>query len=389
MFKLPIPYALRNLRRRPWHSFMTVAGVGVIVFASAVMLSLNRGLARRIGASGEERNILVISRSGQNIMFSSITEDELVHLSTMPGIALDAFGLPLVSPEVMHMSIVEGSSPDGPRRAPVYLRGITPLAYEVHRSIRIAEGRIPEEENELLVGMTSHIKLGLPEEALAPGRTLRFENEDWVVAGRFEAGGSLIESEIWMDSDTLKRVLRRSSDTFAVVRMTDREASEGAMALFHKTGALERYFKGWPEKDYYLEFGTALSWVLLLSLVMVVIIALAGAMIGANTMYTAVLNRMREIATYRVLGFRKGDILVSFLAESTVLGFTGGVVGIACGAGVNGLPLRLSYGAFYLVADATVLGAGLALSFVIGFAGGLFPALKGLRMTVMDGLRHG
>ena len=389
MFNLPIPYALRNLARRPWHSFMTVAGVGVIVFAAAVMLSLNRGLNRRIGASGEDQNIRVISRAGQNIMFSSITEDELVHLSSIPGIALDAFGLPLVSPEIMHMSIVEGVGEDGPSRAPVYLRGVTPTAYEVHRSIQIVEGRLPEEENEILVGKTSHIKIGLPEEALATGRTLRFENEDWIISGRFEASGSLVESEIWIDNDTLKRVLRRTSDTFAVIGMSDQAAVEGATALFSKTGALERYFKGWPETEYYREFGAALSWVLLLSLMMVVIISLAGALIGANTMYTAVMNRMREIATYRVLGFGKGDILVSFLTESVVLALAGGVLGVACGAGINGLPLKLSYGAFYLVADATVLGSGLALALVIGFVGGLFPALKGLGMTVMDGLRHG
>ncbi|MBM4143364.1 MAG: FtsX-like permease family protein [Lentisphaerae bacterium] len=391
MLKLPARYALRNLRRRFRHSLMTVSGVAVIVFASVLMLSLNRGLERRVRASGEEANILLISRQGQNIMFSSITADELVQLSSLPDVALGAFGEPLVSAEVMHMATVEclDAESGAAARAPVYVRGITPIAYEVHRALRIVEGRIPEQEDEILAGGTAHVKLGVPAEALAPGRVVRFEDTDWTVSGRFEAGGSLAESEIWIGADTLKDLLRRRSDTFAVVRMSDAAAVAAAMPRFQQTGALERFFKGWPERDYYVEFGSALSWVLWMSLLMVLAIAAAGALIGANTMYTAVLNRMREIATYRVLGFTTGDVLMSFVIESVALALAGGVVGVAAGAALNRLPISLSYGAFFLVADAAVLGAGLGLSLLIGLAGGLFPALKGLRLTVIEGLRHG
>lgn len=171
--------------------------------------------------------------------------------------------------------------------------------------------------------------------------------------------------------------------------MEDRQAVEKALPMFHKTGSLERFFKGWQETDYYSEFGATLAWVIWLSALMVVIVTLAGILIGANTMYTAVMNRIREIATYRVLGFSKFDILVSFLIESAILALTGGMVGLALGAVINGLPISLSQGTFYLLIDKEVAALAIVMSLIMGTVGGFFPALKALRMTVIDGLRHG
>ena len=58
-----------------------------------------------------------------------------------------------------------------------------------------------------------------------------------------------------------------------------------------------------------------------------------GAVLGAMvTMYSAVANRTAEIGTLRALGFKRGNILVAFLAESLLLGLIGGTVGVAGGS---------------------------------------------------------
>jgi ABC-type antimicrobial peptide transport system permease subunit len=289
----------------------------------------------------------------------------------------------------MHMSMV--ACRDGPRdvTAPVYLRGVAPLAYEVHRAVRVAAGKLPEEQNEILVGETAHVKLGVAKESLAVGETVKFEGKDWTISGKFAAGGALVESEVWIDVNTLKELLRRSTATFVVARMESRPAVAKAMPAFATSGGIERYFKGWPEKAYYQEFGNALAWLSWLSILMVVIITGAGALIGTNTMYTAVLNRMREIATHRVLGFSRADILMALLTESVILALAGGLAGLAATLLVNGLPLKLSYGAFYLVVDWVVLATGAGLALFIGLIGGLVPIIKGLRLTIVAGLRYG
>jgi putative ABC transport system permease protein len=387
VFNLPITYSLRNVRRRPWHSLMTVAGVAVVVFAAVLMLSLMRGLSHRVGISGEKANILVISRNGQNLMFSSVTEDEIVSLDTLPGIAVDQYGMALVSPETMHMSMIHLSA-DAEARVPVYIRGVGPAAYDVHKTLSIVEGRLPEEEDEVLVGNTTHIKMGVEADRLKPGESLFFEGEEWVISGRFEAGGSLVESELWMDGEALKRILRRTSESFAVVRMSNAQAVDAGLKEFERTGALERYFKAWSERGYYDEFGSVLAWVLWLAVVMVITITVAGALIGANTMYAAVMSRMKEIATYRVLGFARSDVVTAFLVESIVLAGAGGVLGVIAGSAVNGLPFKMSYGAFYLTVDAVVVSVGLGLSLFIGVVGCLMPIWKGMKLSVVEGLNR-
>ncbi len=384
MLNLPLSYSLRNIRRRPWRSVITVTGVAVVVFAAVLMLSLSRGLSSRLDVTGDAANLLLISQEGQNIMFSSISEEELVELSSLPGLAYNNDGEPLISGEVMHNPLlrVDGVA------APIGLRGVNPIAYEVHSSLRVVEGHLPEEENEVIAGRSAHIKLGVEEEALAVGKTVLFEDREWIICGRFEDGGSLIESELWMNETTLKDLLHRRTHTFVVMRLEDSGKMPAALQMFRETGAFERFFKGWSEKEYYQQFAAFLGWVFSLSLLMVIAVTVAGALIGANTMYTAVMNRMKEISTQRILGFGKLDILVSLLTESLALALIGGVMGVVAGLFINGLPLKLSYGAFYLVVDWMVIAGGIGLAVFIGVVGGLCPVIKGLRMSVVQGLKY-
>ena len=121
---------------------------------------------------------------------------------------------------------------------------------------------------------------------------------------------------------------------------------------------------------------------------MVGAVSVAGILIGLNTMYTAIINRMKEIATMRVLGFSKTTILTGFVIESLTICLIGGAIGALAGFAINGLPMKLSYGAFYLVVDAQVIGAGMALAAIIGVVGALLPAMRGLRLSIIETIRH-
>ncbi|MHC4505523.1 MAG: ABC transporter permease, partial [Planctomycetota bacterium] len=333
---------------------MTAVGVAVVVFAAVLMLALSRGLVERLEATGEPENLLAISRVGQNNMFSSITEDELVHLWSLPGVAASADGTPLVSPELMHVPFVEAESGGPPRRAPVHVRGVTAVAFEVHRSVRLTTGRLPEASFEILAGRTAHSKLGVPRESLDVGGTVSFENRKWTICGTFEAGGALFESELWVRESDLLTVLRRRTHSFVVVRLEDAGKVGGALKQFERSGAVERYFKGWSEVAYYREFMGALAWLGWLSVFMVAAAVIAGVLIGVNTMYSAVVSRLGEIAVERVLGFGKIDIAVSFLVEAVAISVAGGVLGVVAGLFANDVPMTLSQGAFFLVVDGRV-----------------------------------
>ena len=128
-------------------------------------------------------------------------------------------------------------------------------------------------------------------------------------------------------------------------------------------------------------------------------IALIVACLGiANTMYTAVLERTREIGILKALGARSGDVRGTFLSEAGVIGLIGGAAGLAIAGVVSvvgnivvnniahaqGIPLDLSVFrlTWWLVAGALVLAS--AFSALSGF----FPALRASRLDPVTALRY-
>jgi len=121
-----------------------------------------------------------------------------------------------------------------------------------------------------------------------------------------------------------------------------------------------------------------------------------GAVFGAiNTMYASVSARTREIATLRALGFGAFPVALSTLIESVLLALVGGVLGAAVVFLVfNGYTVSTINGASFsqVVFDFAVTGdllyQGLVAAVIIGFIGGLFPALRAARLPVANALRE-
>jgi putative ABC transport system permease protein len=384
---LPLSYSLRNLRRRPWRTAMTIASAALVVFACVLILSLSRGLYKRLGASGEPSNLLLISRKGQNIMFSDVKEDEIADLSNLPGLAKGPNGEFLISPEIMHVGWIETKEANKTRRLPVQIRGVNPVAWDVHRAVRVTQGNLPAGPYEVLAGRAAYIKLGVPAEKVVPGEKLHFEKQEWTVCGLFEAGNSLFESELWVNESDILASLRRQTHSFVVLRLEGVDRVAPALQEFQQAGPFERSFKGWSERGYYEELSKSLNWVFYLSIFMVAAITAAGLLAGINTMYAAVMSRMREIATLRVLGFRRRNILAGQVVESLVMSVAGGVLGLLVGSLANGIPMKMSQGAFYLCVDGTVVAVALGLTFLMGFIGGLLPAIRCLRLSIPESFR--
>lgn len=121
-----------------------------------------------------------------------------------------------------------------------------------------------------------------------------------------------------------------------------------------------------------------------------------GAVFGAlNTMYTAVSSRTREIATLRALGFHSGPVVISVLTESMLLALAGGIIGaVAAWAVFDGFRAAtvnmasFSQVAFAFDVSASLLMQGVVFALIIGFIGGVFPAIRAARQPVATALRE-
>jgi putative ABC transport system permease protein len=130
--------------------------------------------------------------------------------------------------------------------------------------------------------------------------------------------------------------------------------------------------------------------------VFITIIMAVGAVFGAmNTMYAAVQQRTREIATLFVLGFSPLAVMTSFMVESVFLALIGGAIGCLMALPINGIATSTTnFQSFSEVAFAFritpgALLAGLIFAAVMGVLGGFFPALRAARQTLAVSLREG
>jgi putative ABC transport system permease protein len=112
-------------------------------------------------------------------------------------------------------------------------------------------------------------------------------------------------------------------------------------------------------------------------------------------MYTAVASRAREIATLRALGFNAGSVLVSVLGESLALGAIGGLIGgVGAYLAFNGYQTStMNFQTFSQVAFAfrvtpNLLMLGLFYALAMGLVGGLFPAIRAVRLPIPSALRE-
>jgi putative ABC transport system permease protein len=119
-----------------------------------------------------------------------------------------------------------------------------------------------------------------------------------------------------------------------------------------------------------------------------------GAVFAAlNTMYSAVAERSREVATLRALGFGGGSIVLSFTFEALFIALVGAVVGCVAVMPVNGLTTStlnfqtFSHLAFAFQVTPPLLAVGVLFALLMGLAGGVPPALRAARMPVTAALR--
>jgi ABC-type antimicrobial peptide transport system permease subunit len=105
-------------------------------------------------------------------------------------------------------------------------------------------------------------------------------------------------------------------------------------------------------------------------------------------MYGAVVGRIRELATLQAVGFRRRAILLTLIQEATLLSCCGAL--IACLLGllfVNGTAVRFTMGAFMLRVDSVGIAIACSTAAVLGIVGAIPPALKAMRLPVVEAIK--
>ena len=386
---IPLIYNVRSVRQRWVSAIVAVLGIAGTVGVFVAMLALARGFRATMVSSGAPENAIIRRAGADSEMVSSILLDQVRVIESTAGVRVEN-GQPVVSAEVVVIAAfpLARTGTD----ANVQVRGVSARALDVRKGVRVVEGRFFQPGlTELVVGSNAARTYA----GLDLGATVRFGGGTWKVVGVFDAGSSAFDSEVWCDANVLSEVYKRPANVFQSV--TARLQSPAELAAFKDAltsdPRLSVQVEG--EQAYYERQSRQLTNMIRTLGFLVAVIMAIGAVFGAlNTMYSAVAERSREIATLRAMGFSGGVVIVSFVVEALLISLVGGLLGCLVVLPLNGFTTgtinwqTFSHLAFAFKVTPDLLLAGVAFALLMGLVGGVPPAVRAARLPVAVALRE-
>jgi ABC-type antimicrobial peptide transport system permease subunit len=384
---IPFAYTLRNLWTRRLTTVLTSGGMALVVFVFAAVQMLDAGLRQTLVATGQPDNIHVTRRAAGAEISSIVDRVQAAVVESQPEIATGAGGMRMVSKEVVVLITLPKHETGVATN--VTVRGVGAAAFDLRPQLRITGGRrFRPGSTEVIVGASIAERF----DGAAIGSVLRFGGREWRVAGHFAAKGSAYDSEVWADADQLQQSFRRNAWSAVVARLADPALLPALKERLEADPRMTLDVKS--EREFFEEQSRMLSnFISYLGLTLSVIFSI-GAMIGAMiTMYAAVATRTGEIGTLRALGFRRSNILASFLLEAVLLGAVGGIAGLALASLMQFVQIStlnwqsFSELAFRFTLTPLIIATSLGFALLMGFVGGFLPAVRASRLSIVDALR--
>jgi putative ABC transport system permease protein len=385
---IPLKYNSRSLLVRRVSTAMTAGGIALVVAVFVIVMAMVAGLGSAISDTGSPDNLVVVRKGSTTETSSAVQLDQFDALKFLPQIKRDADGSPLASPELPVQVLMQRS---GGASDNVVMRGVLPVALQVHQNVHLIEGRMFKAAlNEVIVGKAlvgryanTHV-----------GSTMHFGRGNWKVVGIFDAGGSSFESEVWADIHNVQDDTQRGA-YYACARLKMLPGTE-VDALIRRIADDPRInLQAQTETDYYKDQSVVANQLRALGMIVAIIMGIGAVFAAMNTMYAAVSARTTEIGTLRALGFRPGAVLGSFMLESLALAVAAGALGVILALPIDGF--STSFGNFvtfstmafaFRVTPAVMLQA-LLFAAVMGVLGGWLPARQAMKMQVVEALRKG
>ncbi|MFO0947152.1 MAG: ABC transporter permease [Planctomycetota bacterium] len=417
--KVPIGYNLRNLLVRWKTTIMTGMAFTLVVSLLTVMLAFVNGMYKMTEESGQPGNVVILSDGAVDELFSNLSFSDSSDLAQQPGILRDESEKPLCSWEVylvVNQPIPKSAGRNVNRRF-VQVRGIDDpvISGKVH-GLELFEGgqwfsnagvqELPAKEGEKGSEQAIQAVLGqgvaqvLGEDQgkieLQPGDTFELGGRKWIVVGVMKSAGSTFGSEIWAKRSIVGPMFGKETYTSVVARTAD-AASAQTLANELTTNFKKSALQAQTETEYFSKLSETNRQFLVAILFVAVVMAIGGVFGVMNTMFAAISQRTKDIGVLRVLGYKRWQILVSFLLESMVLALIGGAIGCAVGMLADGWTATsiVSGGQggggksviLELTVDTNTILLGLLLTLTMGLLGGLVPALSAMRLKPLESLR--
>ena len=380
---------LLSAGRRPLRTFLTTTGVAIGIAAMSLIVALSGGLDYALAAPAfaHAKTDVIAVRPASDSTSAAFDAQSLNTMASLPHVQ-SAWGQVSVNGSFAAPSGTTGGANDP-------LIALAPRA-QWDGSVRLIAGSMPTSDTaqEAVLSAREAVALGFTNPRAAVGTTITFKDAaqkpvllSLRVAGvaadaSLPAGAAAAAANNWKTGEfTAITLLVDSGPNVASVR--DRVERLGFQAT--ATGDQERAFAELLSR-------------LRVALIGLSVVALFLACLGiANTMYTAVLERTREIGVLKAVGARSRDVMLLFVAEAAVIGLVGGVIGGVVAAvlaqvgnsAVDALvPVLAADAVEVFRPDLFVAIAALVLAVLLSMGSGLLPAMRAAAQQPMKALHH-
>jgi putative ABC transport system permease protein len=412
--------AINILLHSKLRSWLTIIGIVIGVAAIVSIVSIGEGAQASINSrlSGLGADIITVS-PGFERAFGGFGGPE----GSRQGTSASTEAKNLTRTDVLVIRSIQGVSFVGgtisgradmtylAQTASVSVQGVDASVWQHMTTAELDSGRFlnPGDTNVIVIG--SRVANSLFKQPLVLNRMVSIEGKAFKVVGILKSSGSGFgggggDNAVYMPIETAAQVIEdKNSNSFdsITVKVSSSDIATDVSSQIDARLMLSRHVTN-RTKDYSVTSAQQLqqnissitsTFTIFLGAIAAVSL-IVGAVGIANTMFTSVLEKTKEIGIMKAIGARNFDIMLIFLLNSALVGLAGGIMGILLGSAISSflpnvisrLPGLSGGGGLTTVIPTSLLVEAIVVSVLIGMIAGAIPAYRASKLKPVDALRY-
>ena len=404
-------FAFNSLTQRKLRSWLTVLGIVIGVASVVALISIGQGAQAQITGQlgGLGADVITISPGFQRAtsggfgggdrfggsaasLAQNLTEDDARAVKTTQGV-LYVNGIVSDRGDISYLGETATAS----------VQGIDTSAWRFIETTKLDSGRYlnPGDTNAVVIG--NRIANQLFKQPVTVNRQITIEGKTFKVVGILQAGGGFgqQDSVVYMPKETARQIFDLDGKKLSSisVKVADASDAQNVASQIENKLRITRHVQG-DKQDFTVTTAQAIQnqissviGIFTLFLGAVASISLLVGAIGiANTMFTSVMERTRQIGILKSIGATDNEVTKIFLIESGLIGLLGGIIGVLIGLIASGaisqLGSGLGPGGFTTVVSPELIILAVAFSVTIGAVSGWFPARRAAKLEPVEALRY-
>lgn len=412
-FKDSLSFALNNLTTRGLRSWLTILGVVIGVAAVVAIVSVGQGMqgaiSSQLGALGSDQVYVMPGSSIEGRMMGGggfakepgeLDDNDVKIIKSVEGVIA-------VAPELIGYANVNYAG----EKAHLSIWGLDENWKLVREStLSMESGRFIAKGDSGVVVLGNKVAHEAFNKEIYTGSQIKVENKTFKVIGILNEfgglGGGTEDNSVYMslkDSEPYSGAFGVKNYYAIEIKVEPERTDEIAQKIKERLMASRHVAEDKIDFTVYtpkMLTETVMSVLNIINLFLYGIAAISlivGAVGIANTMFTSVLERTRQIGILKSLGMTNKEVMNLFLVESALIGLVGGIIGLFVGFIISGIIGQI---ASIFLASSRIGGTSLVsiqpwliifslvFSMAIGILSGIFPARRASKLQPVEALRY-